>query len=559
MINSRFSNLVYRIIGKPEIIHDEYSSIMNKALEELNLFTDPSKISELAIGKQILSRFENSGEAVRALSTLLDNGRFKIIILDKTLKPIYNNSSAKKLLESLISPADKNALNPSLLSSIKSTLTSPNDEQAALISTDSLIPLPYKNKDEEQIYLKTVNKAKQSGNVQSNFQLLLVLDQKDEGKKSLNSQLVAKYQLTNKEQNVLSGLIQGHSIKTIAANEFVSENTVKTHLKSLFRKTDTKSQTQVVGLILTHEYQVLDSYFSSGSGLSELEQSNVEDKTITLSNGNQVTYREYGPEDGDAIVVFHNSYGSRSMIPLGYDEICRRHNRRIIIPDRPGYGKTAYTKGHPNNWHNHLTEIIDTLELKKFDVLGAVLGCPLAINFAANADSRLKKLILSSPFLVNEHDDTKYLMGILSPAQMLVKGSIIFAKQVYELWLKSITLNLNTHYRNMIESGMGFAEREKFERENAVDLMVNAFREATSQTLDGLSNEMVFCLTPCKLDLSKITIPVDMWWGTEDHRFERAGVEKLARELPNSTLHIKEGYSEHLYYALFEQMIEPKQ
>jgi len=370
MINSRFSSLVYRIIGKPEIIHDEYSSIMNKALEEIDSFTDPSKISELEVGKQILSRFENSDEAVRALSTLLDNGRFKIIILDKSLKPIYNNNSAKKLLNSLLSSNDKESLTPSLLSNIKAIIDSPTSEQSKLIDTESLIPLNHKSSDEEQIYLKKVkNSGAGKDSKKSSFHLLLVLDQ--DQKRALNQELVSRYQLTQKEQNVLIGLIQGNSIKEIAANEFVSENTVKTHLKSLFRKTDTKSQTQVVGLILTHESQVLDSYFKSGTALPELDRNGAEDLVFKLSNGHEVTYRDYGPKDGDVIIVFHNSYGSRSMIPSDYEQLCIRHNRRIIIPDRPGYGRTLYMKGHPDHWHEYLTEMIDGLGIKKYDVIGA--------------------------------------------------------------------------------------------------------------------------------------------------------------------------------------------
>ena len=92
MINSRFSNLVYRIIGKPEVIQDEYAEILNTALEEIDLFTDPSNFAEMEIGNQILSRIENPDDSIKALSALLDNGRFKIVILNSELRPIYNLS-----------------------------------------------------------------------------------------------------------------------------------------------------------------------------------------------------------------------------------------------------------------------------------------------------------------------------------------------------------------------------------------------------------------------------------------------------------------------------------
>ena len=552
MINSRFSSLVYKIIGKPEVVHDEYSAILNNALEEVDLFTDPSNLAELEIGHEILNRIENSDDAIKALSALLDYGRFKIIILNEELRPIYNNNNATKLLNQLRSINDDRKLNAGLVNSIKASLHC--SEKNADNNNEELVLLDYFDESKQQIYLKTVaNRSNNNDDQGSYFQLLLVLDESK--RNPLNQQLLNKYQFTQKEQQVLIGLIHGGSVKEIAANEFISENTVKTHLKSLYRKTGTKSQTQIVGLVLSHESQIFDSYFSSGANLSNLQTSSIVDKVITLSNGHDIVYREYGPSDGDALIVFHNGYSSRLMIPRDYEAICNRTKRRIIIIDRPGYGKTEFIKGHPTQWHLLLNEFIDLLKLESYDILAAIFGCPLALKFASQADYRLKRIILSSPFLVNKEEDNKYLLGILAPSQKIVKGSTKFAKQSYELWLKSVTLNLTTHYRKMITNGIGSAERDKFEREGTVDVIVETFREAASQTLKGISNEMAYCLTPANIDLSKITIPVDLWWGTEDDRFKRDGVEEMAQALPNSTLNIREGYTEHIYYALFEEMI----
>ena len=556
MPNSRFSSLVYRIIGRPEVIHEEYSNILNSALQEMDLFTDPSHFAEMEIGHQILNRIENSDDAIKALNALLDDGRFKIIILNEELSPIYNNQNARKLLDRLVSPSNDKKLNADLLSAIQTGIKS--EKQQYDKKTEKLIALDYLDRDEDKIYLKTVaNQTSSNDEKKSYFQLLLALDQSK--RNPLNQQLISKYQFTTKEQQVLIGLIHGNTVKEIAANEFISENTVKTHLKSLYRKTDTKSQTQIVGMMLSHESQILDSYFNDQADFSNLEHTNVEDKSITLKSGNTIFYRDYGKIDGDVLIIFHNGYSSRLMVPKNYQAICEKTNRRIIIIDRPGYGKTSFIKGHPNKWHLMVNELIDHLKIDSYEVLGAVLGCTLAIKFASQADTRLKRLILSAPFFINQESDGKHLRGILIPSQKIVKGSAQFAKQVYELWLKSVTLNLSTHYRKMIVNGVGSSEREQFEQEGTIDLIVETFREAASQTLKGISNEMAYCLTPLNLDLSKVTIPVDLWWGSEDERFTQEGIEQLAKNFPDCNLHIKEGYTEHIYYALFEQMINTKQ
>ena len=551
MTKSRFSSLVYKIIGKPEVNHDEYSKMLNNALEELDLFTDPSHFAEIEVGHQILNRIESSDNAIKALDALLDIGRFKIIILNNNLYPIYNNPNARNLLKRITKAGSDNQLNDHLTNSIKNSLNKNKDESN--LTAREIEDLNYLDRDEDKIYLKTVINKNSGDGKESNFHFLLVPDHSK--RDPINQHLIDRFHFTQKEQQVLIGLIHGSSVKQIALNEFISENTVKTHLKSLYRKTGTKSQSQIVSLVLSHESQVLDSYFSNQNGFANLQTEAVEDQSITLKDGHTIYYCEYGPSDGNVLIVFHNGYGSRLTIPHNYQEICKKTNRRIIIIDRPGYGKTQYIKGHPDKWHLMLNEFIDLLGIDSYDVLGSVLGCALAIKFASQSDNKLKRLILSSPILINDDDDGKYLLGILAPSKKIFKGSTHFGKQAYELWLKSITLNLNTHYRDMISKGIGPAEKEIFERENTIDLIVEAFREAASQTLKGISNEAAYIMTPMNLDLSTINVPVDLWWGSHDERFSREGVERLAASFSDSNLYIKEGYTEHIYYALFEEII----
>jgi len=557
MDSSRFSSLIYRIIGKPEGWQDEYVDTMNQLIDETESLDDPVNFSELAVGDQILSRMRDTNEALTAFNALLDKSRFKMMILDGDFKPIYHNQTAKQLHDSLLCPKNPNVLNSRLLAVLKDTKL--NVKSGSQTNSSGIMAIDYtlsghnsqtspshRAEDDaigEQIYLRSINAFSQ-------FNVLLVLDQSRQ-QSALNSELITRYELTDKEQMVLIKLIHGKSIKSISNDSFVSENTVKTHLKSLFRKTDTKSQTDLVGLVLTHESQILDSYFATSPGAA----ASVEDRQMILNDGTKIVYREYGPRDGYPIIVCHNGYGCRMTIPNNYETICRKHKRRIIIPDRPGFGQTPFVAGHPKRWTEQLNEFITELGIKKYDMLGNVLGCPIAIDFAAQADHRLKHLILSSPIFINTKEDAQYMLGVLSVSTRFVSASERFARRAYELWLKSITLNLGSHYRNMVETSFGEAERDIFAQHNTLDLLVNSFREGSSISLDGIVSEMVHHMSPRNLDLSQITVPVSLWWGTEDIRVSREGVLNLAAQLKDSTVHLKEGYSEHIYFALFEEII----
>ena len=553
MENSNFSTLIYRIIGKPDRWHEDYIEMMHQILDETDSFDDPDNFSELAIGDQILSRISNTNDALAAFGSLLDRSRFKMIILDDSFAPIYHNENAKTLFHHVQHTANKNSLNPEALVKAKAAAES-NAQKRRNGNASNLSAMDYVDENNEQVYLRTIQNQNVPEGPAATFYLLLVLDQ-SRHQNQLNRELVDLYGITEKEETVLVQLIHGKTIKEICAECFISENTVKTHLKAIFRKTSTKSQADVIRLVLTHESQILDSYFGTSLGFASTDTNNQLDKKITLKNGIEICYREYGPEDGYPMIFCHNGFGCRLSIPNNFEEVCKRTNKRIIIPDRPGFGSTPYIKDHPKQWNSNLSEIVDSLGLEKYDIIGSILGSCIALIYAEQADARLRRVRLASPVFLNEHKDSKYLLGIFAPSVRLVRASKRFSREIYELWLKSVKMNVSTHYRSMVERSIGSAERELFESEGTVDLLVKTFQEGIRNSLDGISHEMVFCLSPRKIDFKKITCPVDLWWGTEDNRINQQGVEKLAKQLSKAKLNIREGYSEHIFYSLFEEII----
>jgi len=552
--NSRFSSLVYRIIGTPGRWHHDYIDVMNQVLDEADIIDRSENVTELQLGNQILNKISNTNEAMQAFDTLLNKSRFKMIILDHALNIVYHNQNAESLRRHLERRPESKELKIHALKKI-ALATKQYEELFTCGNHGGLCAVDYLDQNQEQIYLRPIyNKDEIDGSLSTNY-LLLVVDQTSNNK-ALNAELVDRYELTDKEQSVLINLIHGKGIKQIANSSFVSENTIKTHLKSLFRKTNTKSQVDIVRLILTDESQILDTYFGNRDPVfNALSAQESLDKFMTLSNGLTIAYREYGPKNGHPIIVCHNGYGCRVTIPNGYQEMCLRQNKRIIIPDRPGFGLTPFVNVRLEDWNCMLNEFIDLLDIESYDILGTVLGSVVALNFASQADAKLKKVRLSSPVFVNRTADSDYLTGIFKPVTRLIHASKQFTLEIYQLWLKSVTIDLPRHYRNMLENSLGSRERTLFLSNNTIDLIIEGFRQGSIKCLDGISNEMVHCLSEQEIDLSKISVPVDLWWGSEDNRISLEGVENIAQQLQNAKINVREGYSEHIYYALFEDII----
>ena len=552
--NSRFSSLIYRIIGKPGLWHHEYIDEMNKVLDENDIANHAGYAYELKLGEQILNKISNTNEAMQAFGALLDKSRFKMIILDNDLNMVYHNHHAKGLRSCLEKAPNSKQLKIHAFKKVSLAIQQ-NELLFMQGNHDGLCSIDYLDQNQEQLYLRSIHSNNVNNGALLTHYLVLVVDQTNKNN-ALNPEFIHRYELTDKEQAVLVNLLHGKSIKQIASSSFVSENTVKTHLKSLFRKTDTKSQTDIVRLVLTDESQILDTYFGSRNSLLTISSSpHPSDKFATLNNGLKIAYREYGPKDGHPIIVFHNGYGCRVTIPNDYQEICARQNKRIIIPDRPGFGLTPYINIDINGWNLMLAEFIDLLDIESYDILGNVLGSVLALNFASRADSKLKKVRLSSPVFVNQPSDSDYLNGIFKPVTRLIGTSKQFTLAIYQLWLKSITISLAEHYRKMLNSSLGPMEKVLFEGSNTIDVIIEGFQQGSAKSINGISNEMVQCLSAQETDLSNISAPVELWWGSEDKRISLKGVKNIARQIKDAKINVRYGYSEHLYYALFEDII----
>lgn len=61
--------------------------------------------------------------------------------------------------------------------------------------------------------------------------------------------LSIRYNLTEREKDVLLHLVKGYSIRGISQQLFVTENTVRTHSKNLYRKLDVHSKNEVIDLL----------------------------------------------------------------------------------------------------------------------------------------------------------------------------------------------------------------------------------------------------------------------------------------------------------------------
>ncbi|AZT85611.1 hypothetical protein EHN06_19800 [Marinobacter sp. NP-4(2019)] len=157
----------------------------------------------------------------------------------------------------------------------------------------------------------------------------------------VNESTVAElYGLSEAEASLTRHLIEGLSLSDMAERRGVSEHTVRSQFKSIFRKTDTSRQAELVSLILSG-LAPIGNRLPEMTGRSSARQ--IEDEAETryfkTVDGRMLSYCQYGEPAGRPIIFFHSVRGSRLEVP-GSLEVLHRLNLRLIVPDRPGYGRS---------------------------------------------------------------------------------------------------------------------------------------------------------------------------------------------------------------------------
>jgi len=112
---------------------------------------------------------------------------------------------------------------------------------------------------------------------------------------------------------------------------------------------------------------------------------------LRLATGRRLAYDEHGAADATPIFYFHGSPSTRLEWHLfGSDALARKLNVRVIVPDRPGLGRSDSQPGRRiSDWPADVIALADHLALARFAVVGYSGGGPYAAVCALKIPERL--------------------------------------------------------------------------------------------------------------------------------------------------------------------------
>ena len=261
--------------------------------------------------------------------------------------------------------------------------------------------------------------------------------------------------------------------------------------------------------------------------------------SVTLPDGRELAYEEYGDPGGEPVLSFHGGLSSRldaapahqAALDLGV---------RLLSPDRPGIGLSTFQPGRRLlDWPADVAALADALGIDRFAVMGWSCGGPYAAVCGARMSDRVTAVgLLSSAVPLELVGTTKGLARDDRLLLFLVRWTPRLAAA-----LLRVTIGQATERRLYREIRRSFpaVDRAALEERGSVADAVAFVKESMRQGAEGCLQDYRVFGSPWGFDLSEVTVPVQIWEGEEDNTGPPEYRELLLRHLPQAQLSLVPG------------------
>ena len=284
----------------------------------------------------------------------------------------------------------------------------------------------------------------------------------------------------------------------------------------------------------------------SMSPLQSRAQSPSHSLTLTLPDGRELGYAEYGAPAGAPVLYFHGCPSSCLEAAL-WHEAAARAGARLVAVDRPGLGRsTAQPRRTLLAWPADIARLARHLGLPEYRIL-AVSGGALYALACARSLPRPELRAVAVAAGMGPH-----ALGTagMSPAQKLAFFAVDYLPWLVRPFL-DCTFVRPAHnpdprvFANMVRQGFSATtgpDREVVRDERIVTGLINALRESVRQGGAGYALESRLLARPWGFELEDVPLErIALWYGDQDASCPADMGREMARRLKNADIRVFEG------------------
>ena len=261
--------------------------------------------------------------------------------------------------------------------------------------------------------------------------------------------------------------------------------------------------------------------------------------SVTLPDGRELAYEEYGDPAGFPVLSFHGGLSSRLDAAPAHEAALDKHVR-LVSPDRPGIGLSTYQPGRRlTDWPGDVQALADGLGIGRFAVMGWSAGGAYAAACAARLQGRVTAAaLLSSAVPLDLYGTTRGLsmedraLVALARRAPGVAGAVMNA---------SIVSASNARLLRAAMRSFPPADRSILTEWGPPDLALAFVREAVRQGTKGCVRDYRIFGDPWGFGLEEIKVPVQIWEGSDDRTGPPGYRAFLQAHIPHATATVVPG------------------
>lgn len=213
--------------------------------------------------------------------------------------------------------------------------------------------------------------------------------------------LAEAFDLTDSEVGIIRLLMEGLHAKEISVRRNTAEGTVRTQLKSIFLKTGTSGQTELMRIVSgISMLQVSKASAEGRKSFHPRQNAAGEGKLLRVTDGHYVQINESGADNGKPFLSLHGLFLGYAYPQVAEKLLVKNGLKRIGLM-RPGFGRSTPVESGATLGEivDRFKDVMDELGISKCPVVAHGFGGAHAFAFANRHPERVSALILVGAFL----------------------------------------------------------------------------------------------------------------------------------------------------------------
>jgi len=350
--------------------------------------------------------------------------------------------------------------------------------------------------------------------------------------------------LTEAEVEVLRALVEGAGIAEIAGNRGRSRETVKSQIRSILAKTETRAQAELIRItlglmdvVVVTERKAALKTLRGGAKLRERPF-----RTLQRPDGRRADHIVIGDENGRPVLYFPQDYGLIRW-PASAEAAAERRGLKVVVPIRPGFGHSTQVRDRSQLVSAVVSDIVALLDhygIDRCPVIALSNDTFFAYHLNRMHPGRLTAVVNCSSGLPLT---TRAQYERMHKWHRFIMANARYAPSMLPFMVKAgFSLARRIGKRGFVHAvyGASPADVQTFEDPEVMEAMVIGSEVCLSDwhsAHDSFANETIIQQADWRDIVDACDVPIHIWQGHQDPQVPVATMRELQAEFPRIVFH----------------------